>query len=88
MKGARNTIKRLDGVRSRLREVILSPATKEAEVVEEESPPILATVEEVQQLIDTAKHKFCAAMNDDLNTPRAVAAMFDLISVVGKVCYS
>jgi cysteinyl-tRNA synthetase len=35
--------------------------------------------------IDNYKRKFDSAMNDDFNTPQALAAMFDLMSEVNKV---
>jgi len=75
LKGARNTIKRLDQLRKRL-----------AEIDEEKDLPEASTA--LDKLLRDANADFVRAMNDDLNTPRAVAAMFELVSAAGKVSVS
>jgi cysteinyl-tRNA synthetase len=35
--------------------------------------------DDVAQKVTEAKAKFIAAMNDDLNTPRAIACVFDIV---------
>lgn len=74
MKSARNTIKRLDSLCSKLRGIIDDQdGTDENEVADG-----------VQQAIASAHQQFCVAMDDDLNTPRAAAAMFSLVNSVEK----
>mmetsp|Transcript_18259 Transcript_18259/g.73262 ORF Transcript_18259/g.73262 Transcript_18259/m.73262 type:complete len:272 (+) Transcript_18259:1013-1828(+) len=74
LKAARNTIKRLDSLRKRL-----------ADVQKEERTVDMQASSEIESIVDTAKSAFVAAMNDDLNTPRAVAALFEMMSKVGKL---
>ncbi|KAJ8904631.1 hypothetical protein NDN08_001149 [Rhodosorus marinus] len=74
LKAARNTIKRLDALRKRLADVQAEERTVEME-----------SSSEIESIVETAKSAFLAAMNDDLNTPRAVAALFEMMSKVGKL---
>lgn len=39
----------------------------------------------IMAIIAEAKEKFTAAMNDDLNTPQAIAGLFELIDKVNQV---
>ena len=76
LKSAKSTIKRLDSLCSKLRRVISEDNNGSSS--ESEFHPDLA------QAIETAHHQFCSAMDDDLNTPRAVAAMFSLVNKTEK----
>ncbi|RMF57140.1 MAG: cysteine--tRNA ligase [Calditrichaeota bacterium] len=70
MKGAEQGLERLSGVVARLQEV-----QSQAEEIDGFSPPI--SIEEYYR-------RFEEAMNDDFNTPRAIAVLFDLAKEVNQ----
>jgi cysteinyl-tRNA synthetase len=76
LNAARSTVKRLDTLRARLQEAVLSNNTETAK------PEHLAAA------IEKARFDFTVAMNDDLNTPRAAAAMFSLVKVAESLLKS
>lgn len=70
MKSAKSTIKRLDALRKRLQLVDRGGSDDD---------------DQVRSAIATARKDFCDAMDDDLNTPRACAAMFSLVNISEKL---
>ncbi|CAN8068369.1 unnamed protein product [Agarophyton chilense] len=70
LESSRNTIKRLDALRARLQEDQVVGGGGE---------------QEIRGIIDDARQKFTTAMDDDLNTPRAAAAMFSVVSAAEKM---
>lgn len=72
MKSARSTIKRLDTLQTKLRAVSC----------EDPEENIL------NNIINKASEEFRNAMDDDLNTPRAAAAMFSLVNSTEKLLKS
>lgn len=74
LKSARNTIKRLDSLCSKLRGIVDDHNGTDKNDV----------ADGVQQAIENTHQQFCVAMDDDLNTPRAAAAMFSLVNYVEK----
>lgn len=74
LKSARNTIKRIDAVRTRLEDTMASSAC-DAEL----------GLVEVRTAATKASADFESAMDDDLNTPRAAAAMFSIVNVAEKL---
>jgi len=69
--GAKNTIKRLDKWRARLEEAASQPGDGEA-------------TEGVKKAAEASITQFEIAMNDDLNTPRACAALFTFLKKTEK----
>lgn len=69
LKAARSTVIRLDTLRERL------DAVKESTVAGEG----------IAAVVEKARRDFRAGMNDDLNTPRATAAMFSLVKKAEKM---
>lgn len=72
MKSAQNTIKRLDALRKRLHSVDFDDSGTRA----------------IDDALAKAYNEFYGAMDDDLNTPRAVAAMFSLVNSAEKTLKS
>lgn len=68
LKSAKNTIKRLDALRTRLEKV-----------------EGVCGNEQISAITSKAIEEFCAAMDDDLNTPRAAAAMFSVVNASEKL---
>lgn len=70
--GARNTVQRLDKLRAGLEAVAAStaraPGSDDSDVSEA-----------LQDVVSKRLREFAAGMNDDLNTPRATAALFGLV---------
>ena len=74
IKSARSTVKRLDSLRRKLDDVLETRQEEDAQ-----SDANLSSL--VQQSISD----FCNAMDDDLNTPRAAAAMFKIVNASEKL---
>lgn len=74
LQSARNTIKRLDALRARLNNVITESSGRR-----DNGPS-----DDIAVAISRAQVDFVKAMDDDLNTPRAAAAMFSLVNSAEK----
>lgn len=72
---ARNTVKRLDALRARLDATAAGTSSCDA----------AAGHAEVTAAAEKARVDFEAAMDDDLNAPRAAAAMFSIVNVAEKL---
>jgi len=75
VKAASRTVRRLDGVRAKLADAAAAAPVGAAD----------GTVDAgVAAAIASARARFVAAMDDDLNTPRAAAALFGLVGAAEK----
>lgn len=73
VKSARSTVKRLDALRKRLLNI---------EDDGEQAPvEVTGAVKDFGLVVQDYLVEFCNAMDDDLNTPRAAAAMFGIVNV-------
>ncbi len=66
---ARSTVKRLDSLRQKIAEIKVGGGTDS----------------QLNEVIEQARTEFEVAMNDDLNTPRAAAAMFSVVNAAEKL---
>lgn len=66
---ARSAVRRIDSLRDRLSGASGSDAG----------------LDEIKMMVQKARRDFIAGMNDDLNTPRAAAAMFSLVNAAEKM---
>eukprot|EP00871_Galdieria_phlegrea_P003790 jgi/Galph1/4411/GphlegSOOS_G3080.1 len=73
LKGARNTIRRLDNFMNKLQH-----ATQDNTII----PSLKGIDEDSHQLVQHTLQQFQHWMNDDLNTPRAIAVLFEWIKQV------
>jgi len=76
IKAAKGAIRRLDAVRSRLRTFV------------EQGTSGQPLSEDMVSFFNKVQLDFIAHMDDDLNTPRASATMFELVNKAEKVCKS
>jgi cysteinyl-tRNA synthetase len=74
LKSARNTIKRIDALRTRL-ECAIASSSCDAQ----------KGLHGMRTAAAKAEAEFQAAMDDDLNTPRAAAALFSIVNVAEKL---
>jgi len=73
---ARSALERLEIGRAHLERMIAR-----ADSGEQGAQPLL----ELEQTADVARREFAGAMDDDFNTPRALAALFDLVAHVHRL---
>lgn len=71
LKSARSAVKRLDNLRNKLNNVDTDLKS--------------STDNGIHEVIQKASVDFCNAMDDDLNTPRAAAAMFSIVNAAEKL---
>jgi len=92
LQSAINSMKRIDRLVENMKSMIssssssstLSPTSSSSTSSSEPAVPNNSDTNSFQSLLESCKNDFEVAMSDDLNTPRAVAAMFRLINAVEK----
>eukprot|EP00186_Timspurckia_oligopyrenoides_P001647 CAMPEP_0182449410 /NCGR_PEP_ID=MMETSP1172-20130603/34161_1 /TAXON_ID=708627 /ORGANISM="Timspurckia oligopyrenoides, Strain CCMP3278" /LENGTH=499 /DNA_ID=CAMNT_0024646681 /DNA_START=305 /DNA_END=1804 /DNA_ORIENTATION=- len=79
VKAAKGAIRRIDALRDRLMTLV------ETEIETESGT---TNVQDVEKVVEKVLHDFVAHMDDDLNTPRASASMFELINSAERMLKS